>query len=126
MTQESTGGGIPAVAPFLLEESYVLGIHAGPGEVRVTIDFVLTPEHPSYSEPKTGELFCYRRGNLTFHGVERLVWSGQGSPPARDASDEADYGNIDVFALQTVGYILEGSFGPMEIKCDSVEVGLDA
>lgn len=116
---------LPQLSEFLLEESYVLGIEARPTSVRFALDLVLTPEHPRYADPVPGEQYCFRRGHIDFVGVRRLLWTAQGAPPARDASGELDYGNIDLFNLTETGYELEGAWGRMELQADDVLAVLD-
>jgi len=112
------------LAGVFLEESYVLDIEARPGRVKFDLDFVLTPEHPNYTAPAVGEQFCFRRGSLEFEGVRRLIWSDQGAPPARDATGEIDFGNIDSLTFDEVGFVLEGSWGRMELRAASVSATL--
>ena len=112
------------LSELLLEESFVLGITAIPGEVRFELDLVLTPGHPDYVPLKPAEQYCFRRGFLVFKGVTRLLWSHLGNPPAIDASGEVDYGQIDSFEWDDSGSLLEGSWGRMEIVSSSVEVDL--
>jgi hypothetical protein len=109
---------------LVLEESYVLGITAIPGEVTFELDVVLAPGHAQYSPPTQGEQCCFRRGFLSFKVVTRLVWSNSGSPPAVDASGEADYGHIDSFEWDEAGAVLDGDWGRMEVVSSSVEVTL--
>lgn len=115
---------LPATGAFLLEESYVLNIHARPGSVSIEVDLVLTPEHPEYADPRTGEQFCYRLGRISFSGVTTMSWSGQGMKPAVDATGEHDYGNIDRFEWAPGHYVVEGSFGLLGIDASEVEVTL--
>lgn len=64
---------IAPLSCILLEESYVLGITATPGEATGRLDLVLTPNHPEYRLPGPGEQYCFRRGLLGFKGVTRLL-----------------------------------------------------
>ncbi|HUP69041.1 MAG TPA: hypothetical protein VM142_04410 [Acidimicrobiales bacterium] len=116
---------LPQLSGFLLEESYVLDIEARPSSVSFALDLVLTPEHPHYADPAPGEQHCFRRGHIEFLGVRRLLWTAQGAPPARDASGEVDYGNIDSFNFSDLGYELEGSWGRMELQVDEVRAVLE-
>lgn len=115
---------LPSLRGLLLEESYVLDIVAHPGEVSFMLDLVLTPDHPEHGPPKPGDQFCFRRAVLTFNGVGRLLWSNSGSPPARDASGEEDFGHVDSHEWDDAGHVLEGDWGRMEIVCLNVEVRL--
>lgn len=116
---------LPQLSGLLLEESYVLGIEARPTSVRFVLDLVLTREHPRYADPVPGEQYCFRRGHIEFVGVRRLLWTAQGAPPARDASGELDYGNIDLFNASEIGYELEGTWGRMEVQADDVLAALE-
>jgi hypothetical protein len=109
-----------------LEDSWVLGIVAEPGEICFRVDFVLTERHPVYSRPKPDEQYCYRRGILVFEKVSKLVWTEQGSPPARDATGEIDFGNIDAMTFQDDAFELEGDWGSMKLTSASVRINLAA
>lgn len=116
---------LPQLSGFLLEESYVLDIEARPSFVRFVLDLVLTPEHPQFADPVPGEQYCFRRGHIEFLGVRRLLWTAQGAPPARDASGELDYGNIDLLNASDIGYELEGSWGRIELQAQEVRAVLE-
>ncbi|GGU67096.1 hypothetical protein [Lentzea flava] len=104
---------------YYLEDSWVLDITARPGLVVISIEVVLLPEHPDHHAPLPGERYCYRRGELRFEGVSALHWTGQGLPPARDASGELDYGGVDSFELDGGSYCLRGNFGEISVQADS-------
>lgn len=114
----------PAAGAFLLEESYVLDIDARPASVQIEVDLVLTPKHPDYADPPADEQFCFRRGRISFTGVKACSWTGQGLRPAVDATGEQDYGNIDRLAWEPRHYLVEGSFGLLEIEADDMEFAL--
>jgi hypothetical protein len=82
---------LPGLAEIVLEESYVLGVNAQPGELTLDVEFVLTKDHPAYAPPPPSERDHVRRGTLRLVGVERLLWEGQGARPAIDASGELDF-----------------------------------
>jgi hypothetical protein len=86
---------LPELTDIVLEESYVLGVTALPGQVTFDVEFVLTPDHPSYVPPPPSENECFRRGTLRLFGVRRLTWDDQGRPPATDATGERDFGHVD-------------------------------
>src|SRR5215216_6693912 len=96
---------------YYLEDSWVLDVVARPGILVIDLDAVLLPEHPDYEAPLPGESYCYRRGELRFEGVADLHWSGQGLPPARDASGDFDYGGIDSLTFGDGAYRVSGNFG---------------
>lgn len=107
-----------------LEDSWVLGIHASPSIVRFTMDFVLTPDHPLYAPPATGEHHSYRRGTLELFGVRNLSWVDQQQHPGIDATGEKDWGNIDSMRWESDRFQLEGSWGAMTLKAARVSVTL--
>jgi hypothetical protein len=107
---------------LVLEESYVLGIQAIPGEVTFDVDLVLTIEHSAYARPPTNETECFRVGRIRFMGVQRLIWEQQGAPPATDASGETDFGHIDSFGWDDNTFRLEGDWGRMEVYAFRVQV----
>jgi hypothetical protein len=105
-----------------LEDSFVLDIVATPGAVKFEMDFVLTAEHPEYAQPNANEQYCYRRGSLNFERASECVWRDQGLPPARDADDELDFGNIDSFSWQSDSFSLEGDWGTMTIVASNARI----
>ena len=55
--------GIDGLQDIVLEESYVLGITATPGQLVFTMDFVLTRDHPLFRPFNPAETYeCFRRG----------------------------------------------------------------
>lgn len=118
--------GAPQLSTYYLEESYVLAITADLGQVSFAIDLVLTPEHTEYRAPIPTEQYCYRRGTIEFSGVTWLLWGEQGAPPARDASGEADHGNIDAFQCDGGRFFLEGAWGHMEVEALELSVSLSS
>ena len=117
---------LEGLSQLVLEESYVLDVEARPGVVRFVVDFVLTDQHPDYRPPPPDETYCFRRGELVFSGVRDVAWSGQGTPPAHDASSEIDYGSIDSLRWEPSRYELEGDWGRMEITAAGVHVRLES
>jgi len=115
---------LPGLEAIVLEESYVLDIEAHPTTIEFAMDFVLTAEHRDYRPPLAGEMYCTRRGVLTFSGVTRCLWSDQGAPPARDATGEVDFGHIDSLLHDPAGYALEGDWGRMEVRAERVAIRL--
>lgn len=113
---------IKILAAILLEDSYVLDIMVRPGSITFTMDFALLPGHEQYETPAPGIYQCYRRGSLCFAGVKSCLWTKQGSLPARDATGEVDFGNIDSFEWNDSGMTLEGDWGHMELVSDHMRV----
>ena len=110
---------------ILLEETFVLDIEARPGQVGFLVEFVLTPRHPRYTRPRPGEVFCFRRGQLSFKDVSECYWLEQGLRPARDSSGEFDYGNIDSFEWEDNQFVLEGDWGTMRLNAERVRIEID-
>jgi hypothetical protein len=115
---------VTPLANLVLEESWVLRIIALPGQVEYDVEFVLSPFHPDYVPPRDGEMFCYRKGRLLFGAVSDLRWSGQGEAPARDASGELDFGNIDSMVVDGSRFELSGSWGEMTVIAEVIDVTL--
>lgn len=113
---------IASFRDIVLEESFVLGISATPSCVTVDVEFALTPDHPAYAPPPPDENEAYRRGQIRFVGVRRLVWEDQGLAPATDATGEADYGHVDDLRWDDETFELEGEWGRMSLEADGVEV----
>jgi hypothetical protein len=98
-----------------LEESYVLGISMSPYRLELDMDFVLTPEHPSYHAPGPAEQECYRRGVIRIENFRRVIWNASNIQPSTDANGEADYGNLDNFHVKGDLISLSGDWGEIEI-----------
>lgn len=115
---------IPALGHFVLEQSWVLGITARTGAVEFDIDLTFARDHPELKPPREGDMYYGRTWTIRFTGVTSLTWSGQGAPPAVDASGAEDYDAIDSFRWEGTIYDLEGSWGAMRIEAAAVEVTL--
>ena len=116
---------IPGFESVALEESYVIDICATPGILRFELELALTPDHPAYAAPPPEESECFRRGQIRFEGVKRLVWKGQGAPPATDATGEADRGHIDNFQWDEKTFSLEGDWGQINLLAAKVYIELE-
>ncbi|MGI5377901.1 hypothetical protein ACQEV2_27375 [Streptomyces sp. CA-251387] len=120
----------PQLAGFenlYLEDSFVLGIEATPARLALEVELVLTPQHPSYHPPGADEQNCYARAVIEFQNVRDLSWTGQGTPPALDASGDKDYGGIDTLFWNGSVFHLEGDWGVIEVASAGpvVRLGLD-
>lgn len=115
---------IPALRGFVLEDSWVLSISSTPGLLEFTMHLVLSSEHPDLKQARPGEQFDYRPGRLTFEGVTELLWAGQGSTPATDASGERDWGHVDSLKRDNDRFELEGDWGLMQLVAVDVRVDL--
>lgn len=122
MTDASPYADLPGYANLLLEESWVLDIAAQPGRLAIQAELVLTPDHPEYQPPGPQEQFCTRIGVLTFPSVVSLTWTGQGAPPATDATGSVDYGNIEVFTRSERITRVHGEFGSINVESDTPQV----
>lgn len=98
-----------------LENSFVLDIQASPGRLRLDVEVVLAPGHPDHRPPAPDELNCYARATIDFPNLRTLTWTGQGTPPAVDASGETDYGGIDTFFWDGTSFHLEGDWGVIDL-----------
>ena len=116
---------IDGLEHIVLEESWVLGITATPGQLVFKVEFVLTAEHPLYQPPPPGTAECTRRGELCFQKVTSLQWTEQGAPPSQDPDGEIDYSNIDAFEWSSGFYRLEGHWGFMAVNSGDVQVTID-
>ena len=116
---------VPAFEGVVLEESFVLGIAVEPGIVTFAVEFVLAPDHVEYRVPPPEEQFCFNTGTLVFSRVSDFTWTGQGAPPATDATGESDYGHIDFLAVEGPAYSMGGDWGTMRIVAGRVDVELD-
>jgi hypothetical protein len=112
---------LPALQYFVLEESWVLGITARPGSLEIEIDLTFARDHPELRPPRQGDQIYGRVGLIRFTSVSSLDWSGQGNPPAIDASGERDWGAIDSFTWDAATYELTGDFGRIRVDAASVE-----
>ncbi|MEU6848409.1 hypothetical protein ABZ901_00460 [Actinacidiphila alni] len=107
---------LPGFEHVLLEDSYVLDIEARPGALALRLDLLLLPGHPEHRPPRPGERACFRNATLVFRDVRDLHWTGQGTPPSRDADGTPDHGCVD--ALTRTGadaYRLEGDWGGITV-----------
>ncbi len=106
-----------------LEDSFVLQISESDTELVFDMEFVLTEDHPLFEEKKVGEQYCYRKGKLLFSGVSSVHWMKKSDLYFRDANDEEDYGNIDVFRkISNEVYNLSGDWGELNISASQVDI----
>lgn len=101
----------PGLSDVYLEDSYVLGIAELPDRLEYDMEFVLTPQHPLYHEPRNNEQHCYERGQLTFGGVSKLEWLDRARQVFTDATGEVDFGNIDFLTREHDHWRAGGSWG---------------
>lgn len=115
---------VSRLAIYHLEESYVLGIQARPGFLAWEMDLALNVDHPLYRPPSPNERHCYRRGRLEFSQVVELHWVEQGTPPARDATGQLDYGSIDSLDVNGSLYAITGDFGRISVTASDLSIRL--
>jgi hypothetical protein len=115
------------LAIYYFEDSYVLGIKLGDGQLIFIMDLVLTPRHPAYTSPDSTEQHCYRRGSLIILKPGKLDLRIKFAVPFTDSTGEIDYGNIDTFELDAANhYWLAGGWGTLECDADAIRVDLDS
>ncbi|WP_369244356.1 hypothetical protein [Streptomyces sp. R41] len=107
---------LPGFEKIQLEGSYVLGIEARPGKLMFRLDLMLDPGHPNFGPPLGDDRACFRPALLCFDAVRGLTWTDQGTPPARDASGEIDYGTIDEFTWIAGEFALVGDWGRIQVN----------
>src|ERR1039457_3371606 len=110
---------------LFFENSYVLNLQIEPYVLDVSMDFVLTLNHPAYSLPKPGEQECYKRGRIQITKFQKLTWQASGWKPAIDATGEKDYGNLDEFVNEAGKFRLSGDWGTIEIEGGELEIFLE-
>lgn len=113
---------IADLSKVILEESWVLSIELSSGSAEFVCDFVLAPDHPLYTEPRSGEIYCYRLGQLRFDGVVDVRWRGQGAPAARDASGSSDLGHFDIFRWSESAFEISGDFGLLDVTARQLAI----
>ncbi|WP_454812798.1 hypothetical protein [Paenarthrobacter nitroguajacolicus] len=106
-----------------LEDSWILSITATPGRLELVLDIVLRENHPDYTNPKTGEQYCYKKGSLVFEAVTQLHWTGWGDIKATtDRHGETDYGSLDVIAFNDNVWSMNGDFGQINLTSDLPQI----
>ena len=98
-----------------LEDSYVLDIQTEPDAVEISVETVLTENHPEYSDPLPDEQYCYRYGRICFRNAKSITWVKRRMILMPDLKGPPDYGNIDEFYFSEGSYHLNGEWGELEI-----------
>ena len=99
-----------------MEDSFVLDIQESDTQLSLTVEIVLTEEHPLYKPPTETEKYCYRAGNIVFNDLVSVRWLARRMQPITDADDRIDYGNIDIFEQTSDGYHLVGDWGEIVVS----------
>lgn len=115
---------IPGFEALYLEDSWILEIRPGRGELTISADLVLRESHPAYREPHREEQYCYRQGSITFDEVTEFSWTERGRMAAIDASGEEDLGSFDQFEVDDGSYLMAGDFGRIVVTSKQPKVSL--
>ena len=103
--------------PYYFEGSWVLSVEASDVGAVLTIEAVLTPQHPKFGPPRPGEHYAYELTALRFDGAATPEFQPSGASPIVGPSGETDLGNIDVFGVGPAGsFFFEGESGTLEMK----------
>ncbi|MDJ0760735.1 MAG: hypothetical protein QNJ19_15170 [Woeseiaceae bacterium] len=108
-----------------LEDSFVLNIRQIRNTVEIFLDFVLRETHRSFRPPPPGEKYCYRRGRLVFRNVVCANWEKLSFIGATDATEEADFGNVDEFEFEDGNFYLTGEWGQLSVSSSAPEIKFD-
>ena len=101
----------PRFSSFVLENSYVLGVHVGPSWAAIEIDACLSVDHPDADKKIEGEWAAFKPVQLWFKQAT-IDAQLSGTAPALSADDSWDYGEIDRFEVDDSGeFLIEGEFG---------------
>lgn len=115
----------PPLDGYYFEDSWVLAIETSNVGAVLTIEAVLTPQHPKFGLPRPGEQYAYERIALRFDDAKTVSFRPSGAAPATDASGEKDLGNINYFGIGPAGsYVLEGDWGTLVMEGANVSVDL--
>ncbi|WP_236573715.1 hypothetical protein [Nocardia caishijiensis] len=106
---------MPELGDLYLEDSYVVGIFEDSSEVRFSLEAVVRPGSPYYRDPRPGEQYCYRNGDLVFGNIRNVHWITRSPHAYRDATGTEDLGNIDCLIERNGVYDVEGDWGRVEI-----------
>ena len=114
---------IEVLKDIYLEDSYVLEIIEQSDKILFKMDFVLCESHPFYKAPKENERYCYRLGEIVFAELEKISWIEKNTENySYDSNNEKDLGNIDSFFYEGNNYFLEGSWGEVIIKSNTIQL----
>lgn len=105
-----------------LEDSFVLSIDDSGEDVIFIMEFVLTEQHPKYSEPRPDENYCYIKGRIKFIKPKFIRWVSRSKSSFVDKNGEIDFGNIDSFILDGDKVMLNGDWGELELSPENIVV----
>ncbi|AFT98855.1 hypothetical protein [Nocardia brasiliensis] len=106
----------PSLSGIYLEDSYVIDILESRSEVQFVLEAVLTPVHPCYRAPASGEKHAYLCGDLVFCDVQGVEWLDRSFQRYVDATGAKDLGNIDSLASRDGVYSVIGDWGSVRIR----------
>lgn len=109
----------PDLAPYYLEDSFVLAIDENEQSLTFNLELVLTEQHPDYSPPKPGEQYCYADGLLVFNRPSNIDWISRHFRANTDAAGEEDLGNIDFLKQESDTWRLGGDWGEVRVTIDT-------
>jgi len=116
---------IEVLKNIYLEDSYVLEIIEQSDKILFKVDFVLCESHPYYKTPQINERYCYRHGEIIFSEIVEIRWIEKNTENySYDANNLKDLGNIDSFFYEGNKFFLEGSWGEVIIKSDTIQLVL--
>jgi hypothetical protein len=117
---------LPPLEQICLEDSYLLGILAKGGELRLRVEFALAGDHPRYTPPLPGEQHCYCEGDIVISGIEISRWQAGRAPNILIGPDASiDLGGI-AMTTDGAGYRIETEWFEMSFRADAVDILLDA
>lgn len=114
---------IEALSDIYLEDSYVLEIRERDSVIEFEMEFVLRENHLCYTQPESGERYCYRRGILRLSNCANVKFD-RSATINTDATNEIDFGNIDIFSRKEDQISMSGEWGELSLTSDEVMVFL--
>jgi hypothetical protein len=109
----------PALSQIYLEDSYVLAIAQTSDSVTFSLEVVLTPNHPSYHDPRPNEQYCYARGRLVIPLATEINWVNRTDVLYTDPDGQVDQGNVDSMKYEDGWYDISGDWGRVKIRSNA-------
>ena len=105
------------------DETEVLAITVGDGDVRICLDVALRTDHSRWVPPRADEDHAFHRGELRFTGVTAFTWDNRSDRRWGDPTTEQTIlGDLDVFRRLPDGrWHTGGDYG--ELRFRAVAVG---
>jgi hypothetical protein len=100
-----------------LNDSFILSWEQSTEKLTFELIISIWPESEFYTKPHPDEYTCYRKGTLSFTGIESLVGlaSMESTRYSTDPDGSIDYGNIDSLVKSERGFNLGGEFGEVTV-----------